>query len=80
MSTDVTQLKPRDEIHPRVALIAHDACKDEMAQWATFNRETLLRCSLFGTATTGRRVTDLVGLPINSCFPGRSAATLRSAR
>jgi methylglyoxal synthase len=42
MSTNVTQMKSRDDMRPRVALIAHDACKDEMAQWAMFNRGTLL--------------------------------------
>jgi methylglyoxal synthase len=69
MST-VKQLKTRDEIRPRVALIAHDACKDEMTQWATFNRGTLARCSLFGTATTGKRVADLVGLPVELLLSG----------
>jgi methylglyoxal synthase len=63
-------MKIRDEIRPRVALIAHDACKDELAQWATFNRGTLLRCALYGTATTGKRVSDLVGLPIELLLSG----------
>ena len=54
---------------PRVALIAHDACKDEMAQWSAFNRGTLARCQLFGTATTGKRVSEL-GLPVNLLLSG----------
>lgn len=70
MSTSVTQIKAREEHRPRVALIAHDACKDEMAQWATFNRGTLSQCSLYGTATTGRRVSDLVGLPVDLLLSG----------
>ena len=70
MSTNVTPMKSRDEIRPRIALIAHDACKDEMAQWATFNRGTLLRCSLFATATTGKRVSTLVGLPVDALLSG----------
>jgi hypothetical protein len=37
MTSNVTQLEAREEIRPRIALIAHDANKDEMAQWATFN-------------------------------------------
>jgi|ERR1035438_882129 methylglyoxal synthase len=69
MTSNVTPIKTRDDIRPRVALIAHDACKDEMAQWATFNRGTLSRCSLYGTATTGRRVADL-GLPIELLLSG----------
>ena len=70
MNTNVTALKQRDASGPRVALIAHDACKEEMAQWATFNRGTLSRCALFGTATTGKRVADLVGLPIDLLLSG----------
>ncbi len=70
MNSNVTMLKPRDEARPRVALIAHDACKDAMAQWATFNRGSLLRCELYATATTGRRVSDLVGLPIELLLSG----------
>jgi methylglyoxal synthase len=70
MSTNVTHMKPREEQGPRIALIAHDACKDEMAQWATFNRGTLSNCTLFGTATTGRTVMNLVGLPIELLLSG----------
>ena len=70
MTSNVTQLKARDEIRPRLALIAHDANKDEMAQWATFNRGTLSRCSLYGTATTGKRVADLVDLPVELLLSG----------
>lgn len=70
MSPSLTHLKSREEILPRIALIAHDACKDEMAQWAQFNRGTLLRCSLFGTATTGRRVAELVNVPVKLLLSG----------
>jgi methylglyoxal synthase len=70
MTGNVTQLKARDEIRPRLALIAHDANNDEMAQWATFNRGPLSRCSLYGTATTGKRVADLVDLPVELLLSG----------
>ena len=70
MTSNVTQLKAREEIRPRIALIAHDANKDEMAQWATFNRGTLSRCTLCGTATTGKRVSDLVDLPVELLLSG----------
>jgi methylglyoxal synthase len=70
MTSNVTPLKAREEVRPRIALIAHDANKDEMAQWATFNRGTLSRCSLYGTATTGKRVADLVDLPVELLLSG----------
>lgn len=54
----------------RVVLIAHDACKDTMAQWAVFNRQTLACCDLFATATTGKRVSDLMGLPVTLLLSG----------
>ncbi len=65
-NTTPTELRLR----PRVALIAHDACKDEMAQWAQHNERTLGRCALFATATTGRRVAELIGAPIESMLSG----------
>ncbi|MEA2719618.1 MAG: methylglyoxal synthase [Candidatus Eremiobacteraeota bacterium] len=50
---------------PRVALIAHDGCKNELAEWATFNRGTLARCELVATGTTGGMVGKATGLPID---------------
>lgn len=55
---------------PRVALIAHDASKDALAEWAEFNRETLTRCILYATATTGKHVAHQVGLPIHALLSG----------
>jgi len=52
MTGTVTQL-PRTDARPVVALVAHDRRKDEMVEWALFNRGTLSRCSLYATRTTG---------------------------
>ncbi len=41
---------------PVVALVAHDGRKEEMAQWAAFNRDTLQRCTVYATRTTGKTV------------------------
>ena len=54
----------------RVVLIAHDACKEAMAEWANHNRDILSRCSLYATATTGKRVAELLELPINMLLSG----------
>jgi methylglyoxal synthase len=40
----------------RVALIAHDNKKDELIEWAEFNKEKLSRFDLIATGTTGRMV------------------------
>jgi methylglyoxal synthase len=55
---------------PRVALIAHDARKDDLTEWATFNRGTLGRCALVGTGTTGARVADATGLHVELLLSG----------
>lgn len=41
-----------------------------MAEWAWHNREILARCSLFATATTGRRVADSIQLPVKRLLSG----------
>jgi len=53
-----------------VALIAHDARKDEMAEWAAFNRDTLANCEIYATATTGSSVAEKLDLPINMLLSG----------
>jgi methylglyoxal synthase len=55
---------------PRVALIAHDGCKNELAEWATFNRGTLARCELVATGTTGGMVAQATGLSIDLLLSG----------
>ena len=55
---------------PRVALIAHDGCKDDMVEWATFNRGTLARCAIVATGTTGTMVAKATGLSIDLLLSG----------
>lgn len=59
-----------NEPRPRVALIAHDARKEEMAQWVAFNRETLAGCTIFATATTGSLIEEPLGIPIHKLLSG----------
>ena len=45
-----------------MALVAHDAKKQDLVEWATFNRGTLATCQLYSTKNTGealRRTADL---------------------
>jgi methylglyoxal synthase len=53
-----------------VALIAHDARKDEMAEWAAFNADTLSNCDIYATATTGSSVARKLDLRINTLLSG----------
>ena len=53
-----------------IALIAHDGKKVDMVAFATFNREKLQGFNLIATATTGRLLTEKVGLDIECLLSG----------
>jgi len=53
-----------------IALIAHDGKKADMVAFATFNRDKLARFNLIATATTGRLLTEKVGLDIKCMNSG----------
>ena len=61
---------PRRAAVPRVALIAHDGCKSDLTEWATFNRGTLALCDLVGTGTTGSMVAAATGLSVELLLSG----------
>ena len=50
-----------------IALIAHDRRKQDMVDWARFNREILAEHRLYATGTTGGRLVAEVGLDV-TCF------------
>ena len=54
----------------RIALIAHDNCKDELLDWARYNRHTLSGHVLFATGTTGELLSSELGLEITRFFSG----------
>lgn len=54
----------------RIALIAHDNRKDDLCDWARFNRGTLAKHQLFGTGTTGGLIAEQLGLPVTRFLSG----------
>jgi methylglyoxal synthase len=54
----------------RLALVAHDARKDEMVAWARRHLADLSRCDLTGTGTTGSRVAEATGLQVERLKSG----------
>ena len=48
----------------RIALIAHDNRKDDLLEWARFNRGTLAAHELYGTGTTGALIGKELGLEV----------------
>lgn len=47
-----------------IALVAHDATKDVLLEWATHNRDILSEHRLVATGTTGQLLADRVGLDV----------------
>ena len=40
----------------RVALIAHDNKKKELIEWVKFNLESMRKCEIYATGTTGKQL------------------------
>ena len=55
---------------PGIALVAHDACKHGMLEWARFNRDTLSRYALYATGTTGSVLSRELNLHVNRLLSG----------
>jgi methylglyoxal synthase len=54
----------------RIALVAHDNKKDDMVEWATYNKGLLAQHRLYATGTTGRVLEEKVGLAITKLLSG----------
>ena len=64
-------MDPRTEKEaPGVALVAHDACKQGMLEWARFNRDTLASYTLFTTGTTGALLARELDLRVHRLLSG----------
>ena len=42
-----------------IALVAHDARKQELIEWCKFNADFLTQHNLFGTGTTARLISEI---------------------
>ena len=43
-----------------IALVAHDARKNELIEWVTYNIDTLSKHNIFATGTTGKLIEEVV--------------------
>jgi methylglyoxal synthase len=59
-----------DSETPGIALVAHDACKQAMIEWARFNRMTLSAYTLYTTGTTGALLSRKLNLKVQRLFSG----------
>lgn len=53
------------EFKQSIGLVAHDNKKNDLVEWAAFNRGTLSLRNLYATGTTGNRLIDRTGLKVN---------------
>ena len=53
-----------------IALVAHDNMKDDLLEWAHYNRDTLSRHHLYPTGTTGSILEAELDLPIDKLLSG----------
>lgn len=54
----------------QIALVAHDAQKANLIEWAKFNRGTLVGHTLWGTGTTGAMLEAALGLSVHKLLSG----------
>jgi len=57
-------------VPPTLALIAHDARKDDLVAFARRRRDDLARFTLIATGTTGGRLADEVDLEVDAVLSG----------
>jgi methylglyoxal synthase len=58
------------ETSKRIVLIAHDNRKDDLLEWAAFNRGTLAEHELYATGTTGAIIAGALDLPVERFLSG----------
>lgn len=49
----------------RIVLIAHDKCKEQILEWARWNKKLLDKHELYGTGTTGGIISNELGLKVH---------------
>jgi methylglyoxal synthase len=54
----------------RIALVAHDNMKQDLLEWALYNRVLLLQHELYATGTTGRLLSQALRTPVNLLLSG----------
>lgn len=53
-----------------IALVAHDNKKQELLDWAYYNRTMLAKHQLYGTGTTGRLIEDTLDQSVHKLLSG----------
>ncbi len=67
MNSKKTIVMERDK---RIALVAHDNKKQDLVEWARFNRDLLAHHQIYATGTTGDMLERVLGFPISKLQSG----------
>ncbi len=54
----------------KIALVAHDAKKQDLLEWTRYNKGLLIQHELYATGTTGRLLEQALGIEINKLQSG----------
>ncbi len=54
----------------KIALVAHDNKKQDLIEWARYNKKLLSHHDLYATGTTGRLLEEVLGVPIHKLQSG----------
>ncbi len=57
-------------IRKRIALVAHDNKKEDLLQWAQFNKTVLAKHELIATGTTGKLLEEKLDRPVKKMLSG----------
>jgi len=64
LAPDFLQFHQSTEVRKRIALVAHDHKKQDLLEWARFNRELLAKHEMIATGTTGQLLAEALDLPV----------------
>jgi len=53
-----------------IALVAHDNKKEDLIEWAIYNKTTLAKHELLATGTTGKLIEDALDRPVKKLLSG----------
>lgn len=68
--TERNMLHADGRIHKRIALVAHDNKKQDLLEWALFNRDLLVQHELIATGTTGHLLGEILNTPVTCLHSG----------